>query len=107
MSPRQFDVFPNPDPESAEGYPYFVVLQHDVLTRLNTRVVAPLIPPKSLPFFERLMPEVNVKRSRYVIDMTNVGVIPVLALNEAIANLEKYRYQIVGAMDLVFSGIGS
>jgi hypothetical protein len=37
--------------------------------------------------------------------VTNLGVIPARVLRESIANLEEYRYQIIGALDLVFTGI--
>jgi toxin CcdB len=105
MAANQYDVFVNPDPEFAESHPYFVVLQHDGLRHLNTRIVAPLIAPKTVPFFERLMPEVTVKSSQYVVDITNIGVIPAGALQERVANLEDRRYDIVRAIDLVFTGI--
>ena len=105
MAANQFDVFVNPDPEFSEHHPYFVVLQHDALSRLNTRIVAPLSAPKTIPFLERVMPEVTVKGSRYVLDMTNIGVIPVGVLQERVANLEEQRYDIVRGIDLAFSGI--
>jgi toxin CcdB len=105
MVANQFDVFVNSDPEFSESHPYFIVLQHGVLDRLNTRIVAPLISPKTIPFFEKLMPEVSVKGSRYVIDMTNIGVLQARLLQEPVANLESRRYDIVRAIDLVFSGI--
>jgi toxin CcdB len=105
MAANQFDVFANPDPEFSESHPYFIVLQHTVLNRLNTRLVAPLIAPKAIPLFEKLMPEVTVTGSRYVIDMTNIGGLPAGLLQEPVANLESRRYDIVRAIDLVFSGI--
>jgi toxin CcdB len=101
----QFDVFENPDPESAEAHPYFVILQADRLKELNTRIVAPLVAPKSLPGFERLMPTVSVKSKKLVIDVTNVGVFPVKLIPKPVANLERERYRIVGAIDLIFTGI--
>jgi toxin CcdB len=105
MSARQFDVFANPDPDSAGEHPYFVVLQHDIIGHLNTRIVAPLIAPRHLPLFEKLMPEVRVKGSRYAVDMTNIGPVPARLLENPITNLESARYQIVAAIDLVFTGI--
>lgn len=104
-APCQFDVFKNPDPTSAPSHPYLVVLQSNGLADLNTRIVAPLITPKKLPLFERLMPEVTVAKSRYVIDMTNIGVVPTHELSKFVANLESERYRIVAAIDLVFTGI--
>ena len=101
----QFDVFENPDPESAAAHPYFVILQADRLKELNTRIVAPLIAPKTLPGFERLMPVVSVKNKNLVVDVTNVGVFPLKLIPKPIANLETERYRIVGAIDLIFTGI--
>jgi CcdB protein len=105
MAPDQFDVFVNPDPEFSASLPYFVVLQHGALAAFNTRIVAPLIPPTAVPSFARLMPEVSVKGSRYVVDVTNIGVIPVRVLQERVANLEDRRYDIADAIEFVFTGI--
>ena len=101
----QFDVFENPDAESAEAHPYFVILQADRLKELNTRIVAPLVAPKTVPGFERLMPVVSVKNRNLVIDVTNAGVFPLKLIPKPIANLEAERYRIVGAIDLIFTGI--
>ncbi|MGN6149968.1 MAG: CcdB family protein [Rhizomicrobium sp.] len=101
----QFDVFENPDPESAEAHPYFLILQADRLKELNTRIVAPLVAPKTLPGFERLMPVVSVKNKNFVVDITNVGVFPLKLIPKPIVNLESERYRIVGAIDLIFTGI--
>ena len=105
MSAVQFDVFPNPDPEFADTHPYLIVLQANALTHLNTRLVAPLIAAKHFPLFARLMPEVTIRASRYVIDVTNIGAVPTSLLRKLVANLEDRRYQIIGALDLVFTGI--
>ena len=105
MPADQFDVFANPDPESATARPYFVVLQHSVLGAFTTRIVAPLIPATAGTAFGQLMPDVIVRGTRYVVDVTNIGVIPVGVLQERVANLEDRRYDIVRAIDLVFAGV--
>jgi toxin CcdB len=105
MNARQFDVFSNPYPDSVSSHPYFIVLQTDALEHLNTRLVAPLVAPKLLPLFERLMPEVGVEGSRYVIDFTNIGAIPTRMLQKPVANLEAERDRFIGAIDLVFTGV--
>jgi hypothetical protein len=105
MTVRQFDICPNPDRDSAGAHPYLVVLQTNGLADLNTRVVAPLIAPKHIPFFDRLMPEVVIKGARYVIDITNVGVVPTRELPAAIMNVESHRDRIIAAIDLVFTGV--
>jgi hypothetical protein len=75
------------------------------LKELNTRIVAPLVAPKTLPGFERLMPVVSVKNKNFVVDITNVGVFPLKLIPKPIVNLEAERYRIVGALDLIFTGI--
>ena len=102
---RQFDVCPNPDPETRDAHPYFVVLQSDALKYIETSVVAPLVGPKKIQFLERLLPEVTVKGSRYVIAIPDLAAIPTAQLISPVANLGEYRYQIIGALDLVFTGI--
>jgi toxin CcdB len=101
----QFDVFENPDPESAQAHPYFVILQADRLKELNTRIVAPLVAPKAIPGFERLMPVVSIKNKNLVIDVTNIGVFPVKRIPKPVVNLETDRYRIIDAIDFIFTGI--
>jgi toxin CcdB len=101
----QFDVFANPDPQTAESHPYFIVLQSRQLAHLNTRIVAPLIAPNIIPGFERLTPIVSINGTRYMIDVTNIGVVPTKLISNPLANLEAERYRIVAAIDLVFTGI--
>jgi toxin CcdB len=101
----QFDVYANLDPKSSRSHPYLIVLQANALGHLNTRVVAPLVAPKAVPFFDRLMPLVAVDGADYVIDVTNIGVVSIKSLTKLAANLESERYRIIGAIDLVFTGI--
>jgi toxin CcdB len=105
MNAKQFDVYRNPDPNSAKSHPYLVVLQVNGLDELNTRVVAPLVAPKSIPMFDRLMPTMSVEGAMFVIDPTNLAAVHVRMLKEPIANLESERNRILGAIDLVFVGI--
>ena len=102
---RQFDVCPNPDPETRDAHPYLVVLQSDALKYIDTRVVAPLVGPKKIQFFERLLPEVTMNGSRYVVAVPDLAAIATAQLTLPVANLEQYRYQLIAAIDLVFTGI--
>jgi toxin CcdB len=107
MNARQFDVFSNSDPESADAYPYFIVLQNDAIGDLNTRIVAPLVSPERLPLFDRLMPGVPATGSHYLVDVTTVGTVPTRVLEYRVANVDEAGYQIVAALDLVLTGISS
>jgi toxin CcdB len=95
----------NPNPETRAEHPYLVVLQSDMVSAIETRVVAPLVSPRQVRFLERLLPEVTVQGHKYVIAVPDLAAVPAQALGETVANLEDYRYQIVGAIDLLFTGI--
>ena len=102
---RQFDVCPNSDPDTRDAHPFLIVLQSDVLKYIDTRVVAPLVSPKKIQFLERLLPEVTLNGSRYVIAIPDLAAIPTSLLALPVANLEQYRDHIIGAIDLAFTGI--
>jgi len=39
----QFDVYENPNPRSREWAPFVIDLQHEMLSALGTRIMAPLL----------------------------------------------------------------
>lgn len=102
---RQFDVYANPNPETSTEHPYLVVLQSDAVSVIDTRVVAPLVSPRQVHFLGRLLPEVTVLGRKFVIAVPDLAAVPVQSLGVAVANLEGHRYDIVGAVDLVFTGV--
>lgn len=102
---RQFDVFKNADKETAGVHPYLIVLQSDVITALDTCIVAPLVSPKIIKYFERLLPIVTVNNRDYAIAIPDMAAIPSTTIGNPVANLESERYRIVAAVDLVFTGI--
>jgi toxin CcdB len=61
---QQFDIFPAP---AAAGYPFFVVLQSDLMSDLATRVVAPLIDASKLDPLNTLWPKVSVNNVAYAV----------------------------------------
>jgi len=105
VSLRQFDVFANPHPQSRSSRPYFVVLQSDLLAALETRIVAPLVGPSKIKHFERLMPEFVVSGKSFVLLPQQLGAFPVRAVKRVVANLGSERYRLIGALDLLFTGI--
>jgi len=101
---RQFDVYPNPSRRGVEERPYLVTIQASLWDEMMTRLCVPLIDEKFLRPQERLNPLFPVKgRALYFHPLEIVGV-PVRLLRQPVANLEEYRYQIIGALDLVFCG---
>jgi len=102
---RQFDVFANPDRESSKAHPYLIVLQSDAVSQIDTCIVAPLVPPRTIKLFERLLPQVTIDGVQFTIAVPDMAAIPTAEIGTPIANLEADRYRIVAALDLVFTGI--
>lgn len=82
-----------------------VVLQHEQLAELATVVVAPLFAPSDLPKIGRLRPVVVVGGQSLVAAMDRLVSIPVKQLSSPLHNLEHHRFELVGALDILFSGI--
>ncbi|HTK80643.1 MAG TPA: CcdB family protein [Rhizomicrobium sp.] len=102
---RQFDVFRNPDRTTAAEHPFLIVLQSDAVDQIDTRVVAPLVSPRQLKFFEKLLPRVMVEGAQYVIAIPAMAAIPTSIIGSAVVNLESEGHRITGAIDLLFLGI--
>lgn len=103
----QFDVYRNPDSKSRAWAPYIVDLQHDMLSALGTRIMAPLLVarPKSEPVMQLLNPVVEFKGSTYFLSTSEMAAVPVSALSEASGSISSYRDDLVAAIDLLFTAI--
>ena len=101
----QFDVHRNPEQER-EDIPYVVDIQSDLLSDLPTRLVAPLVRASAFgPPVGRLHPRFVVEDNPVMILTTEIGVLSPRALGGAVANLAGYRHEIVGAIDMLITGI--
>lgn len=103
----QFDVYRNLNPASRARIPYLLDVQSDLLHRLATRVVVPLCKPELLKekLAERLNPLFEVEGKRVAMLTPELAGVPMKILGDPIDNLAKHRNAIVGALDLVVSGI--
>jgi toxin CcdB len=102
---RQFDVFANPDRNSAAAHPYLIVLQSDALFGIDSCVVAPLVSPRTIKHLERLLPEVSIDGKRYVVAIPDMAAIPTATIGNPVTNLDAERYRILSAIDLIFVGL--
>jgi toxin CcdB len=82
-------------------------LQDGSLARLPTRIMAPLVPVKRYDEqpFSGLNPVVEVRGVDHVILFQDLASVPVQALGEVVESLAARRYELVGALDLLFTGI--
>lgn len=101
----QFDVFANPSRRGSEERPYIVSVQYPVWNEVGTRICVPLIDERFIRPEGRLNPRVNVSGRDLYFHPLEVMTLPVRLLRVPVANLEEYRYQLIGALDLVFTGI--
>lgn len=102
---RQFDVFRNPNARSSRQVPFLLVLQHDLLEGMPTRVVAPLFREAALPAAARLNPRFRVADTDVVMVTQQLGAVPARGLTRWVANLEARRSEIIGAVDVLVAGV--
>jgi toxin CcdB len=102
----QYDVYPNPSRSAADGIPFVVVIQSDLLDALPTRLVLPLAdandPHAKAP--AALCPPITVNGQRLLALAHFSAPLPAKALREPIANVATQASALVGAIDAVLSG---
>ena len=102
----QYDVFPNPSRSGAEGIPYVVVIQSDLLDALATRLAVPLA---ELNFAGKvptaLCPVITVKGLRLHALAHYAAPLPAKLLRRPVDNVATQASALVAAIDSVLSGI--
>jgi len=103
----QFTLYENENKNSKKAYPYFVDVQNDLLDELNSRVVIPLSLYESLnkTNAKNLCPIIEIKKERCVLLTQQMTSVPRSILKKKVTSLEKFRYEILGAIDLLITGI--
>lgn len=102
----QYDVFPNPSRSGAEGIPYVVEIQSDLLDALATRLTVPLAElnfPGKVP--TTLCPVITVKGQRLHALAHYAAPLPAKLLRFPVGNVAAQASALVAAMDAVLSGI--
>lgn len=101
----QFDLYRNSG-ASADEVPYLLDLQSDAVDVLETRLVAPLRPRKSISWMIRAVhPEVRVGSRAFVVSVSELSAVARSELGAVVANLAAHRGEFVAALDLLFTGI--
>jgi toxin CcdB len=103
----RFDVYRNELANSSKRFPYFLVLQSDLLQDLSTCVIAPLGRPSVVGgrLVQTLAPELDVSGERYVLYTAELAAVPASILRKRVSSLEAQRDTILRALDFLFSGI--
>jgi len=97
----RFDLFRRP--RGAPGY--LLQIQSDLLDRLETRVVAPLLPPDAVPRpIRNLHPRFEIEGQPYLMATQLLGAIPRRELGPAIGSLAAQQDDITRALDVLITG---
>ena len=104
---EQFTLYKNENKHSKKAYPYFVDVQSDLLSDLNSRIVIPLSAQKTLNNLnaKRLCPIIKIDDKPFILLTHQMTSVPCSILKKEVITLEHYRYDILGAIDLLLTGI--
>jgi toxin CcdB len=104
---EQFSLYKNENKNSKKIYPYFVDVQNDLLAELNSRIVIPLSSQKTLNNInaKKLCPVIEINEDAFILLTHQMTSVPRTALKKKVATLKQYRYEILGAIDLLLTGI--
>ena len=98
---RQFDVC-----RLKDGRDHLVViLQNDLVDRLDTRIVAPLSDKPYKRLIEGLRVPVDFGEGPYVLHLDRMAAIPKRTIGSLVGTISAYERQIKNAIDLVFFGV--
>ena len=103
----QFDVYRNTTPASRTRVPYQLDVQSDLLESLSTRVVVPLCRPELLKgkLADRLNPVFEIEGKKMAMLTPELAGVSGKILGGPVTNLSTERSAIIGALDLVITGI--
>lgn len=102
-----FDIYANPEPRTRAALPYVIELQADLLSDLNTRLVAPLAPARQYKgAVPRLNPVIDIRGEPHVLLAQQMAAVPKrLLAAPPVANAQARRYDIIAAVDFLVTGI--
>ena len=100
----QFDVHENP---RKRDFPLLLDVQADLLSRLDTRAVVPMVRLKrygATPI-TRLNPTARIGGVDYILLFQELAAVPLSALGDKVTSLAGRRADLVAALELLFTGI--
>lgn len=104
--PRQFEIFENPNRAGRTSRPYIIVLQHDFLSKLRSRIVAPIRKAEPGLLADRFNLSIRIGNKDYAVIMSDLASIPCppAGFGKLIQFAPELRDQIVRSIDLLFTG---
>lgn len=102
---RQLDIVENLNPVTRRRYPFAVVLQHDQFGHLPLITVAPLTSATAKLMSSRLHPSLILDGVQYVLLAEELAAVSRPTIGRVVGSAESSRYEIVAALDLLFTGV--
>jgi toxin CcdB len=101
----QYDVYENVNEETSPTIPYVLDVQSDLLEKLATRVVVPLVAVSAIgKMIQNLNPTFRIKNVPVVMSTAELAGVSVRFLGKKVATLKDRRDEIIAALDFLFTG---
>jgi toxin CcdB len=103
----QFDVYRNKSANSKERFPYFLDVQTDLLSELETRMIIPCSPRETYgnKTITMLMPTILIKGKAHIAVTYQMAGIAKRELGPVMDNVKDQRQEIIAAIDLLITGV--
>ena len=103
---KQYDLYENTDEDTKEGYPYFVDVQTELLRKLDSRVVIPLVPIRDAKQYpSNLCPVVMISNNEFSLLTHQITTVPASLLDYKEGSLLLNRDGIISGLDFLLTGI--
>jgi len=102
----QFDVYRNLNPDTNRLIPYLLDVQADLLDRLATRAIVPLVMAAEMGKpAQHLNPQFEIEAFPVIMSTAELAGVPKRVLGEKVLSLRDKRDEIIGALDFLLTGI--
>lgn len=99
----RLDIYANPDSAQRKHTPYFLDVQNEYISGLETRVVIPLRRESLFgPRARGLHPLVSVGAEKFVLDTAAIGAVPTADLRKVVGQPKEARAEVQEALDALF-----
>ncbi len=102
---NQFDIVENLNASTLKQYPFLVILQHDRVNAIQSVIAAPLVERTTALAGTKIHPEVVIDSQTYIVLVEQLAAIPRKFGGNKVGTAESKRYELVAAIDLLFTGI--
>jgi toxin CcdB len=103
--PQQLDIVENRNSGTRGNYPFLIVLQSDRVSSFNSLIAAPLARANGPFARSRIHPQVEVAGVPYVVLSERLAAIQTSTLGRVVGSAAANRYEIIAALDMLFTGI--